>query len=111
MTALSADLHRRLRVEADARGVYKADVVLDGYSHHADALRRHFAGSSMPPRSRRRRTVQDATQCQLYLSDEERDRIDELAAEISLSRSDLVSRLVELELGGAPAEDRIAADR
>ena len=99
MTALAADLHRRLRAEAEARGAYKADVVLDAYDRHAEALRRdHLASASRPPRrARRRRAVEDATQCQLYLTNEERVRIDNLAVEIGLSRSELVSRLVELE--------------
>ena len=99
MTALAADLHRRLRAEAEARGAYKADVVLDAYDRHAEALRRdHLASASRPPRRpRRRRAVEDATQCQLYLTNEERVRIDNLAVEIGLSRSELVSRLVELE--------------
>lgn len=101
MAAIAADLHRRLRAEADKRGVYKADIVLDGYMHHGDALRREHAASvqtGMPQRVRRRRAVVDATQCQLYLTDAERARIDDLAAEVGRSRSELVSRLVELEL-------------
>ncbi|MDQ3640824.1 MAG: hypothetical protein M3450_04965 [Actinomycetota bacterium] len=100
MTALAADLHRRLRTEAEARGVYKADVVLDAYDRHAESMRRDYlASASQPPRrARRRRAVEDATQCQLYVTNEERARIDNLAVEIGLSRSELVSRLVELEL-------------
>lgn len=100
MTALAAELHRRLRTEAEARGVYKADVVLDAYDRHAESMRRdHRASASETPRrARRRRAVEDATQCQLYVTNEERARIDNLAVEIGLSRSELVSRLVELEL-------------
>ena len=100
MVALAADLHRRLRSEAERRGVFKADVVLDGYRLHAETLRGEHKASKpgIALRTRRRRAVEDATQCQLYLTDTERDQIDSLAAEIGLSRSDLVSRLVELEL-------------
>ena len=100
MVALAADVHRRLRAEADRRGVFKADVVLDGYSHHAEAMRRERAEvqRGLPSRIRRRRAVEDATQCQLYLTDAERDQIDSLAGEIGVSRSDLVSRLLGLEV-------------
>ena len=100
MTALAAELHRRLRTEAEARGVYKADVVLDAYDRHAESMRRDHRASAFetPRRARRRRAVEDATQCQLYVTNEERARIDNLAVEIGLSRSELVSRLVELEL-------------
>lgn len=100
MVALAADLHRRLRSEAERRGVFKADVVLDGYGLYAETLRGEHRASKpgTASRARRRRAVEDATQCQLYLTDSERHQIDSLALEIGLSRSDLVSRLVELEL-------------
>ena len=107
MTALAAELHRRLRAEADRRGVYKADVVLDGYAHHAEAVRRErtATGPGPPPRARRRRAVEDATQCQLYLTDAERRRIDDRAGELGFSRSELVSHLIEFELDGQVAGD------
>ncbi len=101
MTALAADLHRRLRAEAEARGVFKADVVLEAYANHGEEVRqerRSASRSGLPLRERRRKAVVDATQCQLYLTDAERDALDELAAEVFLSRSELVSRLLELEL-------------
>ena len=101
MTALAADLHRRLRAEAEARGVFKADVVLDAYANHIEKVReerRSARRGGLPPRERRRKAVVDATQCQLYLSDAERDMLDTAAADGGLSRSELVSRLLELEL-------------
>jgi hypothetical protein len=103
MVALAADLHRRLRAQAEAQGVFKADVVVDAYDHYAEALRRehHAASAGLHPRARRRRSVEDATQCQLYLTDEERGRIDNLAMEIGLSRSELASRLLERALSPA----------
>jgi hypothetical protein len=104
MTALAADLHRRLRTEAETRGVYKADVVLDAFANHMDDVRderRSEQRDGRRPRERRRKTVVDATQCQLYLSDAERDMLDAAAADVGLSRSEMVSRLLELELDGA----------
>ena len=100
MVAIAADVHRRLRAEADRRGVFKADVVFDGYLHHAEALRSQRNGSGAGPASRasRRKAVEDATQCQLYLTNSERDQIDSLARDIGVSRSDLVSQILGLEL-------------
>jgi hypothetical protein len=101
MTALAADLHRRLREEAEERGAFKTDVVLEALARNGQKLREqqkadHHGGA--PLRQRRRKAVADATQCQLYLTDDERELLDGLATDLRLSRSELVSRLLEMEL-------------
>jgi hypothetical protein len=101
MTALAADLHRRMREEAEVRGAYKTDLVLEALAHHGQKLREQQLaehGGGVRPRQRRRKAVVDATQCQLYLTDQEREKLDGLATDLRLSRSELVSRLLDMEL-------------
>jgi len=95
MTGIPAELHQRLRQAADQAGTYKADVVLGALARHSDALRTR-SGPGQP----RRRRVADATQCQLYLTGAQRSDLDDLAHELGLSRSELVTRLLELDLPG-----------
>ena len=93
MTSIPAALHHRLRHAADDAGTFKADIVLEALAHRGDAIRAERQESRL-----RRRRVADATQCQLYLTAAQRAELDGLAADVGLSRSDLVTRLLELHL-------------
>ena len=97
MTSIPAALHHRLRVTAEEAGTYKADIVLDALARRSDTMRAERQGSRL-----RRRRVTDATQCQLYLTADQRSELDGLAGELGLSRSDLVTRLLELHLPPDP---------
>jgi hypothetical protein len=93
MASVPAQLHRRLRDAAEAQGRFKGDLVVE-------ALRAHgpdFTAPHVRP-SRRRVRVTDATQCQLYLTDTERHELDDLAARLGVSRSGLVTMLLERAL-------------
>jgi hypothetical protein len=93
MTSVPAQLHRRLREAADGEGRFKGDVVVEALRTHGSTLTRPHVRPS-----RRRARVEDATQCQLYLTDAERQEIDELAQRLGLSRSGLVTLLLERAL-------------
>ncbi len=116
MTALAADLHRRLREEAEKRGVYKTDVVLEALARNGQKLQERQKAdhpSGVPLRQRRRKAVADATQCQLYLTDDEREVLDGLGTDLRLSRSELVSRLLEMEFerGNMPSDRASVTDQ
>jgi hypothetical protein len=99
MVSIPVVLHAQLRTATEDRDCFKGDVVLDAYDHFADEVRKERAkGAGRRTRSGRRRRVADPTPCQLYLSEDERRVLDELAAEVGESRSALVTRLLRLEL-------------
>lgn len=99
MVSVPVLLHAALRAAAEERDCFKGDVVLDAYDRFADQLREeHAKGAGHRTRSGRRRRVADPTPCQLYLSQDERRSLDNLAAEVGESRSALVTRLLRLEL-------------
>ena len=93
MTSIPAALHHRLRQAANDAGTFKADIVLEALDRRGDTIR----AERQEIRLRRRRVI-DATQCQLYLTTDQRAELDGLAADVGLSRSDLVTRLLELHL-------------
>ncbi len=108
-TNVPAALARLAKERADREDLYLSDLVLGAYSRYHQAVRdRHSrpaaneAGLPSRPRRRRRR-VEDPTQLVLYLSAQELEVFDGLAEECGVSRSELVSTLLELESEAAPA--------
>lgn len=99
--SLPAALHARLRGATEERSCFKADVVLDALDEFAERLRREHKekASGGRRRSGRRRRVVDGTACELYVTEDERQELDQLAADVGESRSALVTRLLELALG------------
>jgi hypothetical protein len=106
--SVPAALHGRLRSAAEERSCFKADVVLDALDVQAELLRQEHEEKSRGGRTRsgRRRRVVDATPCELYLTEDERQSLDDLAAAVGESRSAVVTRLLELELGAGDATPR-----
>ena len=99
--SLPAKLHGQLRAATEERLCFKADVVLDAFDAFGGQLRQEHKESAQGRRARagRRRRVVDGTACELYVTEDERLSLDQLAAEVGESRSALVTRLLELELG------------
>lgn len=110
LVSIDASLHEELKRAAQERGdLPQTELFLDAFAHHHQAVQEQFGASAMqtreglPPRPRsrpRRRHVGGVSACSLFLTAEERDIIDTLAAELAMSRSELVSRLLEAELRG-----------
>ena len=108
--SIDATLHEALKRAAQERGdLPQTELFLDAFAHQHQAVREEFGDSAMqerdglPPRPRsrpRRRHLGGVSACSLFLTGEEREVIDALAGELSMSRSELVSRLLEAELGG-----------
>lgn len=98
MTSLPAPLHRRLRQRAEEECRFKGDVVVDALRLHGASMERDAGARPL----RRRRRVEDATQCQLYLTDTERGELDGLGALLGMSRSALVTALLERVLAESP---------
>ena len=94
VVSLPARVHRALRSAAEAENCYKADVVMTAFRSHGPELRRRASGA----RGGRRRSVEDPTQCHLYLNEGERQELDGLANELSQPRSALVTYLLEAHL-------------
>ncbi|MGH9022236.1 MAG: hypothetical protein ACRDV9_03920 [Acidimicrobiia bacterium] len=94
MTSLPAPLHRRLREVAEGESRFKGDLVLEALRAHGSSIERDSNARPL----RRRRRVEDATQCQLYLTDTERSELDSLGELLGMSRSALVTALLELAL-------------
>jgi hypothetical protein len=99
--SVPATLHGQLRTATEERSCFKADVVLDALDAHAERLRQEDEERPRGGRTRsgRRRRVVDATPCELYLTEAERQSVDELAAAVGESRSAVVTRLLEREFG------------
>lgn len=108
-TNVPAVLVRGAKERAEQEELYLSDVVLGAYARHHQAVRKRLSGATtaaagLPPRPRRRRRrVVDPTQFVLYLSREELEVLDGLAKECGISRSELVSTVLELELEAPPA--------
>jgi hypothetical protein len=106
VTSIPAGLYRRVQEAAERRGTFQTELLLDAYVNHHEELRRRFGQSGdragLPPRPRpRRRHREGVSPCVLFLLPEEREVLDQLAAELgSMSRSELVTHLYELELSG-----------
>lgn len=105
LTSVPADLQHRLKAVVEERGTYHTEVLLDAYGHHHRTLRQEFKAvterDGLPPRPRPRRRHVGAggvATCVFFLSDEECKVLDDCAAELGMSRSELVTRLLEREL-------------
>jgi len=101
-TSIPARLHRLLRDEADRHGRFKGDLVIEALHDHGDQLTTEHGRWA-----RRRVRVEDPTQCQLYLTDQERRRLDDLARGLGVSRSGVVTMLLERAL----ASGMVSANR
>lgn len=104
LTSVPAEVQRRLKAAVERRGTYQTELLLDAYGHHHRTLRKEFSavterdGLPARPRPRRRHVGGGVATCVLFLSDEERGVIDECAGELGMSRSELVTHLLEREL-------------
>lgn len=109
LVSIDAALHEGLKRAAQDRGdLPQTELFLDAFANHHQAVQEKYSPTAMqereglPPRPRsrpRRRHVGGVSACSLFLTGEEREIIDTLAAELKMSRSELVSRLLEAELG------------
>lgn len=101
--SLPVDLSQRFTEKAAGEGRYLTDMVLDAYRNHFAALRDDHlteqGDEDLPFRPRRRKTASGRVTHMLYLASPEIAVIDGSALEIGLSRSELVARLLERELG------------
>lgn len=107
MAWIPVRLHELLNEAAEQRGVYKTDVILSAFGSHHASLRERLVqpapAGPLPPRGRRRRkSVAASTQCVMYITEQERRVIDDLALELGVSRAELVSDLLALELEDRP---------
>lgn len=104
LTSVPTEVQQRLKAAVEERGTYQTEVLLDAYSHHHRALRNEFQalterdGLPPRPRPRRRHIGGGVATCVLFLSEEECKVLDDCAAELGMSRSELVTRLLEREL-------------
>lgn len=89
-TSIPARLHRLLRQEADQQARFKGDLVIEALHAHGSVL-----GCDHGRLARRRVRVEDPTQCQLYLTDQEREQLDQVARHLGVSRSGVVTMLLE----------------
>ena len=105
VTSIPTALHRRVKEATEERGTFQTELLLDAFIAHHQALRDRYGPSAdragLPPRPRPRRRHSDGVSpCVLFLLPEEIAVLDALAAELGgMSRSELVTRLYELELG------------
>lgn len=109
LVSIDAALHEGLKKAAQERGdLPQTELFLDAFAHHHQAIEEKFGDSAvherdgLPSRPRlrpRRRHMGGVSACSLFLTEEEREIIDTLAGKLEMSRSELVSRLLETELG------------
>lgn len=100
MHSVPGNLLDQLKAVADRTGMTYTDIVLECVVSHRRALaaQRHEVDDMdvLERRVRRvRRQRQRAVQLTLYLSAEEREALDELAARLALQRSQLVTEALE----------------
>ena len=104
VTSIPVGLYRRVQEATRRRGTFQTELLLDAYVNHHEELRKRYGQSAdragLPPRPRPRRRHRDGVSpCVLFLLPEERQVLDQLAAELgNMSRSELVTHLYELEL-------------
>ncbi len=100
--SLPVELSQRFTEKAAEEDRYLTDMVLDAYRNHYGAMRDEYLpeqrDADLPFRPRRRKGTTGRVTHMLYLAGPEVAVIDGSAAEIGLSRSELVSRLLEREL-------------
>lgn len=107
LTSIPIELYLRVKQAAEDRRTYQTELLLDAFAHHHEALREELAvpnvrpGLPPRPRPRRRHLDQGVAACVLFLSDEEREIIDNAARHLQMSRSAYVSLLFERELDGS----------
>lgn len=101
--SLPVDLSQRFTQKASEEDRYLTDMVLDAYRDHfaamLDAYLAERGDGDLPFRPRRRKTATGRVTHMLYLAAPEVAVLDGSAEEIGLSRSELVSQLLERELG------------
>lgn len=103
-TNVPAAVARQAKERAAHEELYLTDLVLSAYANHHEAVRnevdaRTVALPGLPPRvRRRRRSVADPTQFVLYVTRQELEVLDDLAQAVGISRSELVTRLLEAEV-------------
>lgn len=100
--SIPVDLSQRFTEQAAEEDRYLTDMVLDAYRDHYAAMRDEYIAdrgdADLPFRPRRRKAVTGRVTHMLYLAAPEVAVIDGSAIEIGLSRSELVSQLIEREI-------------
>ena len=101
--SIPVELSQRFTERAAEEDRYLTDMVLDAYRNHFATLRDEYEAdrrdADLPFRPRRRKAATGRVTHMLYLAAPEAAVIDGSAVEIGLTRSELVSQLLELELG------------
>ena len=101
--SIPVELSRRFTERAAQEDRYLTNMVLDAYRDHFAGMRDRFLAeqgeADLPFRPRRRKAASGRVTHMLYLAAPEIAVIDGSAVEIGLSRSELVSQLIELDLG------------
>jgi len=101
--SLPVDLSQRFTKKADEEDRYLTDMVLDAYRKHYAEMRDEYMAergdADLPFRPRRRKATTGRVTHMLYLAAPEIAVIDGSAVEVNISRSELVSQLLERELG------------
>lgn len=101
--SIPVELSQRFTERANEEDRYLTDMVLDAYRNHFAKLRDEYEAErgdlDLPYRPRRRKAATGRVTHMLYLAAPEAAVIDGSAVEIGLTRSELVSQLLELELG------------
>lgn len=100
--SIPVELSQRFTDKAAQEDRYLTDMVLDAYRDHFAEMRERFVAEQgdvdLPFRPRRRKAATGRVTHMLYLAAPEIAVIDGSAAEIGMSRSELVSQLLELDL-------------
>ena len=100
--SIPVELSRRFTERAAQEDRYLTNMVLDAYRDHFAGMRDRFLAeqgeADLPFRPRRRKAASGRVTHMLYLAAPEIAVIDGSAIEIGLSRSELVSQLIELDL-------------
>jgi hypothetical protein len=101
--SIPVELSRRFTEKAAQEDRYLTNMVLDAYRDHFAEMRASFLAdqgdTDLPFRPRRRKAASGRVTHMLYLAAPEIAVIDGSALEIGLSRSELVSQLIERDLG------------
>ena len=102
--SLPVELSQRFTQRAAEEDRYLTDMVLDAYRNHYAAMRDDYdadrGDDGLPFRPRRRKAAVGRVTHMLYLAAPEVAVIDGSAVEIGLTRSELVSQLLDRELAG-----------
>jgi len=100
--SIPVELSQQFTERAAQEDRYLTDMVLDAYRDHFAEMRNRYlaeqAATNLPFRPRRRKVATGRVTHMLYLAAPEIAVIDGSAAEIGMSRSELVSQLIELDL-------------